>query len=66
MKGLSVSAGKYWLFDAVALRMGAEGSKLAAGAGLRLHLGEIALFADYAFNAHDLGNSQRISISGSF
>lgn len=58
--------GEYWLFDAVALRMGAEGSKLAAGAGIRLRFGEVALFADYAFNAHDLGNSQRISISGSF
>lgn len=58
--------GEYWLFDAVALRMGAEGSKLAAGAGIRLRFGEVALFADYAFNAHDLGNSQRISISGLF
>ena len=58
--------GEYWLFDAVALRMGAEGSRLTAGAGLHLRFGEVALFADYAFNAHDLGNSQRISISGSF
>ena len=58
--------GEYWLFDAVALRMGAEGSRLTAGAGLRLRFGEVALFADYAFNAHDLGNSQRISISGLF
>ncbi len=58
--------GEYWLFDAVALRMGAEGSKLAAGAGIRLRFGEVALFADYAFNAHDLGNSQRVSISGLF
>ncbi len=58
--------GEYWLFDVVALRMGAEGTKLAAGAGIRLHFGEVALFTDYAFNAHDLGNSQRISISGLF
>ena len=58
--------GEYWLFDVVALRIGAEGTKLATGAGIRLHFGETALFADYAFNAHDLGNSQRISISGLF
>ena len=58
--------GEYWLFDVVALRIGAEGTKLAAGAGIRLRLGETALYADYAFNAHDLGNSQRVSISGLF
>ena len=58
--------GEYWLFDVVALRIGAEGTKLAAGSGIRLRIGETALFADYAFNAHDLGNSQRISISGLF
>ena len=58
--------GEYWLFDAVALRIGAEGTRLAAGAGIRLRFGETALYADYAFNAHDLGNSQRISISGMF
>ena len=58
--------GEYWLFNVVALRIGTEGTKLAAGAGLRLRLGETALFADYAFNAHDLGSSQRVSISGLF
>ena len=58
--------GEYWLFDVVALRIGAEGTKFGAGAGIRLRFGETALFADYAFNAHDLGNSQRISISGFF
>ena len=58
--------GEYWLFNVVALRIGAEGTKLAAGAGIRLRFGETVLFADYAFNAHDLGNSQRISISGLF
>ena len=58
--------GEYWLFDVVALRIGAEGTKLAAGSGIRLRLGETALYADYAFNAHDLGNSQRVSISGLF
>ena len=58
--------GEYWLFNVVALRIGAEGTKLAAGAGIRLRFGETALFADYAFNAHDLGNSQRVSISGTF
>ena len=58
--------GEYWLFDVVALRIGAEGTKLAAGAGIRLRFGETAVYADYAFNAHDLGNSQRVSISGLF
>ena len=58
--------GEYWMFDVVALRIGAEGTKLAAGAGIRLRFGETALYADYAFNAHDLGNSQRVSISGLF
>ena len=58
--------GEYWLFNVVALRIGAEGTKLAAGAGIRLRFGETALYADYAFNAHDLGSSQRVSISGSF
>ena len=58
--------GEYWLFDVVALRIGAEGTKLAAGSGIRLRFGETALYADYAFNAHDLGSSQRVSISGLF
>lgn len=58
--------GEYWLFDVVALRIGAEGAKFGAGAGIRLRFGKTALFADYAFNAHDLGNSQRVSISGLF
>ena len=57
---------EYWMFNVVALRIGAEGNKLAAGAGLQIPLGEAKLFADYAFNAHDLGDSQRISISGLF
>ena len=63
---ISRFGGEYWLFDVVALRIGAEGTKLAAGAGIRLRFGETTLLADYAFNAHDLGNSQRISISGFF
>ena len=58
--------GEYWLFDVVALRIGTEGTAFAAGAGIRLRFGETALFADYAFNAQGLGNSQRISISGLF
>ena len=58
--------GEYWLFNVVAFRIGADGTKLAAGAGIRLRFGETALYADYAFNAHDLGNSQRVSISGLF
>ena len=57
---------EYWLFHTLALRIGAETDELAAGAGLRLRLGDATLFADYAFNAHDLGDSQRISISGLF
>ncbi len=57
---------EYWLFNVIALRIGAEEDELAAGAGLRLPLAEAKLFLDYAFNAHDLGDSQRISISGLF
>ena len=57
---------EYRLFEVIAFRVGAEGDRLAAGSGLRLRLDEATLFVDYAFNAHDLGNSQRISISGFF
>jgi len=58
--------GEYWLFNVVAFRVGAEDDKLAIGTGLRLRIGEATMFADYAFNAHDVGDSQRISISGMF
>lgn len=57
---------EYRLFKMVALRVGAAGGKLAIGSGLRLRVDRATLFVDYAFNAHDLGNSQRISISGFF
>ncbi|MDE0301029.1 MAG: PorV/PorQ family protein [Candidatus Poribacteria bacterium] len=57
---------EYWLLNIVAFRVGTEAEKLALGAGLRLRMGEATMFADYAFNAHDIGNSQRISISGTF
>lgn len=57
---------EYWLLNVVAFRVGTEAEKLALGAGLRLGMGEATMFADYAFNAHDIGNSQRISISGIF
>ena len=57
---------EYWLLNVVAFRVGIEAEQLALGAGLRLKMGEATMFADYAFNAHDIGNSQRISISGIF
>ncbi len=57
---------EYWLFNVVAFRAGVEGDELAAGAGLRFRFGEATLSANYAFNAHDLGDSQRLSISGTF
>ena len=57
---------EYWLLNVVAFRVGTEAEKLALGAGLRLGMGEATMFADYAFNAHDIGDSQRISISGIF
>lgn len=57
---------EYWLFNTIAFRVGAHDSKLAAGAGFRLHLDQATMFADYAFNAHEIGDSQRISISGLF
>ena len=57
---------EYWLLNVVAFRVGTEDEKLALGAGLRLRMGESTMFADYAFNAHDIGDSQRISVSGIF
>ena len=57
---------EYWLLNVVAFRVGTEDERLALGAGLRLRMGEATMFADYAFNAHDIGDSQRISISGVF
>ncbi len=57
---------EYWLFNMVAFRIGTHNNRLAAGAGIRLHLGQTTIFTDYAFNAHDIGDSQRISISGLF
>ena len=57
---------EYWLLNVVAFRVGTEADRLALGAGLRLRMGEATMFADYAFNAHDIGDSQRISISGIF
>ena len=57
---------EYWLLNVVAFRVGTDAEKLALGAGLRLGMGEATMFADYAFNAHDIGDSQRISVSGAF
>ena len=55
-----------WLFKLVALRIGGRGGKISSGAGFRLKFQEAQVFADYAFKSHDLGSSQRISVSGSF
>ena len=54
------------LFKLVALRMGGRGGRISSGVGFRLQFQEAQVFADYAFKSHDLGDSQRISVSGSF
>ena len=55
-----------WLFKLIALRIGGRGGRISSGVGFRLWFKEAQIFADYAFKSHDLGGSQRISISGSF
>ena len=58
---------EYWLFNIIALRSGMEKGELSVGAGFRIPLGSAAICADYAFASHgDLGDSQRISLSGQF
>lgn len=57
---------EYWLLDIVALRIGSADTKFAAGAGIQLPFGESHVRADYAFSTHELGDSQRLSISGQF
>ena len=65
--GWQLHAGlEYWLFGRVALRVGTAQSRLAAGAGIRLPLGNAQIQADYAFSTHELGDSQRLSITGWF
>lgn len=54
------------IFNILALRVGYEKDKLAAGAGFRLQISQLRVSADYAFTSHELGDSQRISISGKF
>lgn len=55
-----------WLFNILALRVGYERDKLTAGAGFALNISELRVSADYAFTSHELGDSQRISVSGEF
>ncbi len=66
-KGWQVHYGlEYWLLDVVALRIGAAQTRFAAGAGLRIPLANASIRADYAFSTHELGDSQRLSITGQF
>jgi hypothetical protein len=51
--------GEYELMDMVALRLGANGSDLTAGAGLGFKI----LRIDYAFMSYELGNAHRVSAS---
>ena len=57
---------EYWLFNILALRGGWNGDGLSAGAGFRFRVNRVSFFVNYAFNAHTLGGSQRISVSGEF
>ena len=55
-----------WLFDILAVRLGQDGRNFSAGAGFRFRLGQATWLTDYAFTPHELGPSQRISVSGDF
>jgi len=50
---------EYWLYQTLALRVGSERKSLTAGGGVRISFFEV----DYAFNAVDLGNTHRISLT---
>jgi len=50
---------EYWLYQTIALRVGSERKSLTAGGGVRISFFEV----DYAFNAVDLGNTHRISLT---
>lgn len=53
---------EYEMMDAVALRLGANGGELTAGAGLGFRM----LRIDYAFMSYELGNAHRVSASVRF
>jgi len=57
---------EFRIFSILALRVGYEKEKITAGAGFGLKISQIRVSADYAFTSHELGDSQRISISGEF
>jgi hypothetical protein len=55
------------LLRTAALRVGFDAGAFTAGAGFRIPLGDAAVAADYAFTTHpDLGDGQRLSLTGAF
>ena len=55
------------VIDAVSFRFGLDAGDLTIGAGAKVPIENFFLFADYAFMTHpDLGDAQRVSLSGAF
>ena len=53
---------EYWLNENIALRVGADEDKLAAGVGVSLNNWQI----DYSYNEHKLGDTSRVSLGYRF
>jgi hypothetical protein len=55
------------LLRTVSFRAGMDAGEFTAGAGFRIPLSDVTVHADYAFMTHpDLGDAQRLSLTGSF
>ncbi len=55
------------LLRTVSFRAGLDAGELTAGAGFRIPVRDVTVHADYAFMTHpDLGDAQRLSLTGSF
>jgi len=55
------------LLRTVSFRVGLDAGEFTAGAGFRIPVEDMQFFADYAFMTHpDLGDAQRLSLTGSF
>lgn len=55
------------LLRTVSFRAGLDAGEFTAGAGFRIPVRDVTVHADYAFMTHpDLGDAQRLSLTGSF
>ncbi len=55
------------LLRTVSFRAGLDAGEFTAGAGFRVPIEDMQFFADYAFMTHpDLGDAQRLSLTGAF